>query len=566
MRILLRQLRATLSTDFRRGLGVVCLLGLLAGVPAHASYMIPGSPYRAKDFAFLKRDGVYHLIYIRNNVNLTAAQTEKDFGHAVSTDLFHWTQLAPPLAVSATGWDNDHVWAPWIVESDGLYWMFYTGVTLNATYKGTQRTGIAVSEDLETWTRLNRPIFAATVVPWAWWKPSSAEPAFRDPFVMRDPANPTGWLMYYTATPASDTASTLIGVARSEGDLEAWEDLKPLWITHRSYTFNQLTESPHVFEHDSLWYLFITSNSGQPLTFYTSTDPTADPAGWTYRGRLRNMLGYDTSFWFASEAMKDGTRQLFAFVSGDRIEIREVLWTGPWQFALVQPPLLHVVDMAWSQPAVAEADSADLHLITANPFGGFTTFELVARDSTGTETVFSTDSLKLIDPIAIFGDTTQLRIPLRRLPSRDDDTSWVELKLRTTDQTAETGWIRVLPPVPRPPDDPGGIDPNDIPPPPDIEDRRRPGAMLASLARTPLGSGPAVLLRMETAAHARVDLYDLQGRRLITLADHVLEKGPNVLPWDGRDASGARMPTGVYFARAVVGDKVATTRLLLVPR
>ncbi len=530
--------------------------------------MIPGSPIRAKDFAFIKRNGVYHLFYIRNNINLTAAQTEKDFGHAVSTDLFHWDQRPIPFAVNTSGWDNDHVWAPWIVEQDGLYWMLYTGVTLNATYNATQRMGLAVSEDLETWVRVNRPVFAATTVPWAWWKPRSAEPAFRDPFVMRDPANPTGWLMYYTATPASDTASTLIGVARSNGDLDAWEDVKPLWITHRSYTFNQLTESPHVFEHDGLYYLFITTNSGQPLSFYTSTDPTADPAGWTYRGRLRNMLGYDTSFWFASEAMKDGTRQLFSFVSGDRIEIREVVWTGPWQFALVQPPLLHVVDMSWQQASVAESDSVDLKIVTANPFGGLASFELVARDSAGVETVFPVDSLKLDDPIALSGDTTVTRVRMRRLPSRGDTTSIVQIRLRTTDQTAQTGWVSVLPPPPAPPviDDPGGIDPSDFPPPPVIEDRRFGHITLSGLARTPLGSGPAVLLRLDEAATARVDLYDLQGRRLITLADHRLEKGPNVLPWDGRDASGARAPSGVYFVRAVVGDKVVTTRLLLMPR
>ena len=65
----------------------------------------------------------------------------------------------------------------------------------------------------------------------------------------------------------------------------------------------------------------LTTNSGQPLSFYTSPDPTAERPVWTYRGRLRSMLGYDTSFFYASEHMRDGLRDYFCFVNGDRIEL-----------------------------------------------------------------------------------------------------------------------------------------------------------------------------------------------------------------------------------------------------
>ena len=75
-----------------------------------------------------------------------------------------------------------------------------------------------------------------------------------------------------------------------------------------------------------LWYLFVSTTSGQPLTLYTSPDPMAAPAGWTYRGRLRNMLGYDTSTWFASEYLRDGDHDLFAYSVGDRLEFREIEW------------------------------------------------------------------------------------------------------------------------------------------------------------------------------------------------------------------------------------------------
>jgi sucrose-6-phosphate hydrolase SacC (GH32 family) len=111
-----------------------------------------------KDFAFLKKDGVYHLFYIRHNDSLPNAATEKDFGHAVSTDLYHWQQLPPVMAVDPTGWDNQHVWAPHILYSLGLYWMYYTGVTQRPPqYVETQRIGLAVSTDLMDWQRLETP-------------------------------------------------------------------------------------------------------------------------------------------------------------------------------------------------------------------------------------------------------------------------------------------------------------------------------------------------------------------------------------------------------------------------
>ncbi|MEY4071673.1 MAG: hypothetical protein RL721_2287, partial [Candidatus Eisenbacteria bacterium] len=107
---------------------VLAVVAALAGTSRAAEMVVP-APYRPKDFTLVRKDGVYHLFYIRNNATLPHDQTEKDFGHAVSTDLQTWTQLPPVMAVNPSGWDDQHVWAPHIVESGGLYWMFYTGVS-----------------------------------------------------------------------------------------------------------------------------------------------------------------------------------------------------------------------------------------------------------------------------------------------------------------------------------------------------------------------------------------------------------------------------------------------------
>ena len=113
-----------------RGLALVLgfVLALVAS-PLHAALMLAPPPYRPKDFTMVKKDGVFHLFYIRRDVTIPMEDSENDLGHAVSTDLYSWTQLPPVLHVRSDSWDNRHVWAPSIVERDGVYYMFYTGVS-----------------------------------------------------------------------------------------------------------------------------------------------------------------------------------------------------------------------------------------------------------------------------------------------------------------------------------------------------------------------------------------------------------------------------------------------------
>lgn len=537
----------------------------LVAPTARAAYMIPGQPWRPKDFTLVKKDGYYHLFFIRNNTSLPNDQTERDFGHAISADLYHWDFLPPVLTCDLGEWDNLHVWAPHIIERDGLYWMMYTGVDRFAgEYVDTQMMGLAVSNDLMNWNRAQySPVFTAAQVPWGWWAPLSPNPAFRDPFVMPDPNTPGDWLMYYTGNYGTDTTATVVGLARSHGDFTQWEDVKPIEITYKTYSFNPLTESPHVFQHNGTWYLFITTSSGQPLTFYTTTDPTGDRPVWTYRGRLRNMLGYDTSFYFASEHMRDGTRDYFCFVNGDRIELREILWSSSWQFTLVQPPLMHVTHMDWETPVVPQGQLARLKFNLANSFAGAVQIEAVWLDAANVEHPVSLDSLGLPAFMSFPRDTGTTVWSARRWPPTKDSTSTSRLLIRMADRRATANILTVGPPLRE----------NFLPPPPEAEelplpepgDRLKRGAELRTLGGSPLAAGPTVVLDLPSATNGRVDLFDLSGRRVRRLAERVLPVGVTVLPWDGRDDSGASVPHGVYFARFTSERWTLRARLVSLP-
>jgi sucrose-6-phosphate hydrolase SacC (GH32 family) len=92
-----------------------------AQIPAGRMSAPNGYP---KDFAVVKREGLFHVFHIEAG----AAGDFNYLGHQTSPDLYHWTVQPNVLIAERSDWNPDFVWAPSIIERDGTYWMFYTGV------------------------------------------------------------------------------------------------------------------------------------------------------------------------------------------------------------------------------------------------------------------------------------------------------------------------------------------------------------------------------------------------------------------------------------------------------
>ena len=58
-------------------------------------------------------------------------------------------------------------------------------------------------------------------------------------------------------------------------------------------------------------------------------------------------------------------------------------------------------------------------------------------------------------------------------------------------------------------------------------------------------------------------IYNVEGRLVRTLVNGAVPAGPGQANWDGRDASGARLSSGVYFYRLQAGDAVVTKKGIL---
>jgi len=70
----------------------------------------------------------------------------------------------------------------------------------------------------------------------------------------------------------------------------------------------------------------------------------------------------------------------------------------------------------------------------------------------------------------------------------------------------------------------------------------------------PFSGMTAFSLALPAPAVALVDVYHISGRKVATLHSGALPAGEHALVWDGRDASGAPVASGIYFCQAVVGD------------
>jgi hypothetical protein len=68
-------------------------------------------------------------------------------------------------------------------------------------------------------------------------------------------------------------------------------------------------------------------------------------------------------------------------------------------------------------------------------------------------------------------------------------------------------------------------------------------------------------MRLPVRMRARVDLHDIAGRRVRTLASGELASGERDLIWDGRDENGCRVGSGVYFASLLADGKRYTVRV-----
>jgi beta-fructofuranosidase len=208
---------------------------------------------------FLAYRGEYHAFYLQVPVLEDPEQRHHDaveIGHAVSEDLHRWRERPVALRPGPAGaWDSLALWTGCAVHDGTRFHLFYTGRCSSEFW--LQRIGVAVSQDLDRWEK--EPAFRLDPEPGHYSATASLNelgvpPAWRDPWVFRDPQ--TGlWYMTLSARTASERPhNACVALARSD-DLRQWEVLPPL-LTPGVYDEMELPQPIH---HDGRWYLFFST-------------------------------------------------------------------------------------------------------------------------------------------------------------------------------------------------------------------------------------------------------------------------------------------------------------------
>jgi len=200
--------------------------------------------FYVKDFCLLPVEDTFHLFHIAGTpgVSCCLPGNEVWFGHAFTNNFQHWETLEPCLYISAGQWDGGHVFAPFVIEKDGMYLMFYTGCRID----NTQRIGVAISRDLIHWEKYDKnPVITPENYDWAFC-PTTGGASCRDPHVCKYGDD---FSLYYTAV--TNQGKACVARASSE-DLLSWTDQGPV------YTYPNLThcESSNVQELDGKHLLF----------------------------------------------------------------------------------------------------------------------------------------------------------------------------------------------------------------------------------------------------------------------------------------------------------------------
>ncbi len=538
----------------------------------------------------LIRDGAgnFHLFYTVGIAGQGWPQPGNmiDFGHAISSDLVHWTQAPRVLHTAPSGWKSRNLWAPHVIPAPtGGYYMYYTGVDSTLT----QAVGAAYSLDLYNWIDFSVTAPAYHPDPsWSAWRPGIWSDG-RDPFAFRL-GNGTAVL----ATALASDAYTGVGnrgavaLGYSADGVHFTDAGAPLFINETS----RVLESTSIIRRPDRYFLFF-HESGTPGIRYMhspallsgwdrATTQVLDPIAFApsevvaagsatlmgrcfdtdHTGTIIYGAKFDTLLW-ASNHVDFGSRSTLhdewtaegdAFeyqpAYGDQPFVRGAPPSGEEGFFWINTAETYTGPIHHNDPA-APPQYQRTGVLRSRPFevtGGYMRLKIAGG--------FDVDRLyvALVD--------TATGVALRRATGNDSN----QLVTRFFDLNGLAGYTCRIEIVDNRVDGPHGFIAVDGireelgTPPVGVALDPAPATTLALGAAYPSPArGPVdIPFTLARDGRVRLALYDVNGRLRLRLLDAPFARGTHRTRWDGRDTAGQKVAAGTYFLRMeTAGDEAA---------
>lgn len=542
-------------------------------------FVEPG--YVIKDHTLVEADdGTYHLYYIKADETLPEGERAKTLGHSTSTDLKHWTPHPDVIPVVPGTWEEAFVWAPYIVRSGGVYWMFYTGV--NWSY--AQGIGVATSTDLYTWTKYSQnPVYTPSTT-WAAWATNTWSNC-RDPFVFQELG-----VWYMTTTAWTNTSRGAISLASST-DLTHWTDLGPLLVHPGPTQAWHVLESTNLHKYAGKWHLFCTEqniggswymtapNLTGPWNFVSKQPFDAGHAIEVFRLDNKWMLSRHTTF-----AFQGLPRYVIKFDELDWVTASKpvVKWQDPLaDWTVWSGDAFYLQPTFWDNSVARGAAPANF---AGNSWVG--TAELFTGPlqvgypglSAGEEPkgvlrskVFTLTGNRLSLRVGGGQDPTRLYVALY---TADDGVRRVQATGQNTDAMRDVIWDvtafsgqRVFIEIADQSNGPWGhINVDEI-----IEynegatDAPAPRVLLSLHQNVPNPFNPSTRIRVDipAAARGRLVVFDVRGRKVREIYQGGFAAGSQDLVWDGRHDDGTPAASGLYLYRLDLAGQAPLTRSMV---
>ena len=262
-------------------------------------------PWYLNDHTFIKAsDGIWHFFGITHPEPADPVN-EHVFAHATAPELFGpWTK--EPFALHLDrDYGETHLWAPHVIDVDGVYHMFYCGGSEDLT---AYEINLATSTDLYHWKR--RP----------------EGPLFRDGYEARDPfviRIADQWVMYYCGTSEPSFGYHVV-LYRTSSDLQNWSERNIAFTARRQGTGGGTTESPFVVQHEGKRYLFIGPRPSQKYYVGTDVFVSDDPFNFDIGNRVGHIASH------ALEVVTDGEKQYVSHAGWGQggVYLAPLYWDG----------------------------------------------------------------------------------------------------------------------------------------------------------------------------------------------------------------------------------------------